>query len=210
VQQLHFVTSADNKVGKSWFIRGAVEYLRQSFRVVVVDTSSDRRLGSIYNPHFNDLYSLRFGDDNSLLADRLIDLAQHDLSVIIKVPASDRTYFEQWAADIELSELGIDIYYWFVGKGDRQVLSIPKSFDDRWYYIRNQYVDRDNTIENEIHSKIFTLPRFASTRDTKTIESTNQSLKNLILSPSTSVVVKTRVRRFLAKIDLELSQILSI
>jgi hypothetical protein len=41
---LHFVGSARNQAGKSWFIRAAIEYLRQKSPVVMLDASADKSI----------------------------------------------------------------------------------------------------------------------------------------------------------------------
>ena len=195
---LHFVGSTRNQAGKSWFIRAAIEYFRQNSSVVMLDASADKLLGEIYNSSLNHYYSLRF-DCHSIEADRLIEIADRGITVIVKIPAYDNLHFDNWIENIEIDRLDTPIYYWYINSGCNRLSSkIIKIFDTRLFIVDNEYylnnLDRNEHEYREI--KRLSMQKFGiSTKDTREIELTKKSLTDLTLDVST--ISRTRIHRFL-------------
>ena len=195
---LHFVGSTRNQAGKSWFIRAAIEYLRQNSPVLMIDASADKLVGEIYNPSLNCYFNLRF-DCHSIEADRLIEIAERGVTAIVKIPAYDNLHFENWIENIQIDRLGIPIYYWHVNSGyDLLSTKIIKYFDNQLFIVDNEYylnnLNRDKREYRDI--KRLSMQKFGiSTKDTREIELTKKSLADLALNMST--ISRTRIHRFL-------------
>lgn len=195
---LHFVGSTRSQAGKSWFIRAAIEYLRQNSPVVMIDASADKLVGEIYNPSLNCYFNLRF-DCHSIEADRLIEIAERGVTAIVKIPAYDNLHFENWIENIQIDRLGIPIYYWHVNSGyDPLSTKIIKYFDNRLFIVDNEYylnnLNRDKREYRDI--KRLSMQKFGiSTNDAREIELTKNSLADLTLNMST--ISRTRIYRFL-------------
>jgi hypothetical protein len=195
---LHFVGSTRNQAGKSWFIRAAIEYLRQNSPVVMLDASADKLVGEIYNSSLNYNFNLRF-DCHSIEADRLIEIADRGVTAIVKIPAYDNLHFENWIENIEIDRLDIPIYYWHINSGyDRLSTKIIKYFDTRLFIVDNEYylnnLNRDKREYRDI--KRLSMQKFGiSTKDAREIELTKKSLTDLALNMPT--ISRTRIYRFL-------------
>lgn len=208
---LHFVGSTRNQAGKSWFIRAAIEYLRQNSPVVMLDASADKLVGEIYNPSLNCYFNLRF-DCHSIEADRLIEIAERGVTAIVKIPAYDNLHFENWIENIEIDRLGIPIYYWHVNSGyDLLSTKIIKYFDTRLFIVDNEYylnnLNRDKREYRDI--KRLSMQKFGiSTKDAREIELTKKSLADLTLNMST--ISRTRIYRFLRTTFISIEKLMPL
>ena len=206
---LHFVGSTRNQAGKSWFIRAAIEYLRQNSPVFMLDASADKSVGEIYNPSLNHDFNLRF-DCHSIDADRLIEIADRGFTIIVKIPAYDNLHFENWIENIEIDRLDIPIYYWHVNSGsDRISAKIIKIFDTQLFIVDNEYylnnLDRDERGYPDI--KRLSMQKFGiSTKDAREIELTKKSLLELTLDMST--ISRTRIHRFLRTTFIRMEELI--
>ena len=208
---LHFVGSTRNQAGKSWFIRAAIEYLRQNSPVVMIDASADKLVGEIYNPSLNCYFNLRF-DCHSIEADRLIEIAERGVTAIVKIPAYDNLHFENWIENIQIDRLGIPIYYWHVNSGyDLLSTKIIKYFDNQLFIVDNEYylnnLNRDNREYRDV--KRLSMQKFGiSTKDAREIELTKKSLADLALNMST--ISRTRIYRFLRTIFISIEKLIPL
>ena len=204
---LHFVGSARNQAGKSWFIRAAIEYLRQKSPVVMLDASADKSVGEIYNPSLNRNFNLRF-DCHSIEADRLIEISDCGVTAIIKIPAYDNLHFENWIENIEIDRLDIPIYYWHINSGyDRLSTKIIKVFSTHFFIVDNEYYLNSLNGDKYEYRDIKRLPmqKFGiSPKDTREIELTKKSLVDLTLDMST--ISRTRIHRFLHTIFISIEE----
>lgn len=204
---LHFVGSARNQAGKSWFIRAAIEYLRQKSPVVMLDASADKSVGEIYNPSLNRNFNLRF-DCHSIEADRLIEISDCGVTAIIKIPAYDNLHFENWIENIEIDRLDIPIYYWHINSGyDRLSTKIIKVFSTHFFIVDNEYylnsLNGDKYEYRDI--KRLSMQKFGiSPKDTREIELTKKSLVDLTLDMPT--ISRTRIHRFLHTIFISIEE----
>lgn len=204
---LHFVGSARNQAGKSWFIRAAIEYLRQKSPVVMLDASADKSVGEIYNPSLNRNFNLRF-DCHSIEADRLIEISDCGVTAIIKIPAYDNLHFENWIENIEIDRLDIPIYYWHINSGyDRLSTKIIKVFSTHFFIVDNEYylnsLNGDKYEYRDI--KRLSMQKFGiSSKDTREIELTKKSLVDLTLDMPT--ISRTRIHRFLHTIFISIEE----
>ena len=208
---LHFVGSTRNQAGKSWFIRAAIEYLRQNSPVVMLDGSADKLVGEIYNPSLNCYFNLRF-DCHSIEADRLIEIAERGVTAIVKIPAYDNLYFENWIENIQIDRLGIPIYYWHVNSGyDLLSTKIIKYFDTQLFIVDNEYylnnLNRDKREYRDI--KRLSMQKFGiSTKDAREVELTKKSLADLALNMST--ISRTRIYRFLRTTFISIEKLMPL
>ena len=208
---LHFVGSTRNQAGKSWFIRAAIEYLRQNSPVIMIDASADKLVGEIYNPILNYNFNLRF-DCHSIEADRLIEIADCGVTAIIKIPAYDNLHFENWIENIEIDRLDIPIYYWHLNSGyDRLSTNIIKYFGNQFFIVDNEYylnnLSRDKREYRDI--KRLSMQKFGiSTKEAREIELTKKSLADLALNMST--ISRTRIYRFLRKTFISLEKLIPL
>ena len=204
---LHFVGSARNQAGKSWFIRAAIEYLRQKSPVVMLDASADKSVGEIYNPSLNRNFNLRF-DCHSIEADRLIEISDCGVTAIIKIPAYDNLHFENWIENIEIDRLDIPIYYWHINSGyDRLSTKIIKVFSTHFFIVDNEYYLNSLNGDKYEYRDIKRLPmqKFGiSPKDTREIELTKKSLVDLTLDMPT--ISRTRIHRFLHTIFISIEE----
>ena len=208
---LHFVGSTRNQAGKSWFIRAAIEYLRQNSPVIMLDASADKLVGEIYDPSLNYNFNLRF-DCHSIEADRLIEIADRGVTAIVKIPAYDNLHFENWIENIEIDRLDIPIYYWHVNSGyDRLSTKIIKVFGTHFFIVDNEYylnsLSRDECEYRDI--KRLSMQKFGiSTKDTREIELTKKSLADLTLNVST--ISRTRIYRFLRTTFISIEKLIPL
>lgn len=208
---LHFVGSTRNQAGKSWFIRAAIEYLRQNSPVVMIDASADKLVGEIYNPSLNYNFNLRF-DCHSIEADRLIEIADRGITAIVKIPAYDNLHFENWIESIEIDRLDIPIYYWHINSGyDLLSTKVIKVFDTRLFIVDNEYYlnnsSRDKRECRDI--KRLSMQKFGiSTEDAREIELTKKSLAYLALNMST--ISRTRIYRFLRATFISIEKLIPL
>jgi hypothetical protein len=208
---LHFVGSRRNQAGKSWFIRAAIEYLRQKSPVVMLDASADKLVGEIYNPSLNYNFNLRF-DCHSIEADRLIEIADRGVTAIVKIPAYDNLHFENWIENIEIDRLDIPIYYWHINSGyDRLSTKIIKVFGTRFFIVDNEHyfnnLSQDDCEYRDI--KRLSMQKFGiSTKDTREIELTKKGLVELTLDMPT--ISRTRIHRFLRTIFNSIEKLITL
>ncbi len=208
---LHFVGSTRNQAGKSWFIRAAIEYLRQNSPVVMIDASADKLVGEIYNPSLNYNFNLRF-DCHSIEADCLIEIADCGVTAIVKIPAYDNLHFENWIENIEIDRLDIPIYYWHINSGyERLPTKIIKVFGTHFFIVDNEYylnsLSRDECEYRDI--KRLSMQKFGiSTKDTREIELTKKGLVELTLDMPT--ISRTRIHRFLRTIFTSIEKLITV
>jgi hypothetical protein len=211
---LHFIGSKYSQAGKSWFIRGAIEYFYQKLEpAIVIDAGADKFLGQTYNPKFNDSYNLRFGENRGVIADRLIEIAETGISALVKVPAPDNQHFEDWIETIEIDRLDVPTYYWFVSNGrDRLPPKISSFFGDRVFIVQNRYFDENLKYLQQPSYKPeqqIILPKFGCTpADSYEIESSKNQLAHLQASPDLSTLMKSRIYRFVEAVNEELTRTL--
>jgi hypothetical protein len=208
---IHFIGSSCGQAGKSWFIRALVEIVAKlDDRLIVVDTSSDKKIGMVYSPIFNGAFDIQFSSPNSLLLDPILDWSVENM-LIVKIPAHTNENFIEWLREMEIPNSDIPAYYWFVSRGNDDYPSeILDLFGENCFLVENHYFWGN--------FEFFVQPEFEDSRRIKLsgiiknppeIERIESSRATLSYLQQTSTVTNaSRIYRFLKSIEEPLSSII--
>jgi hypothetical protein len=199
---IHFIGSDRGQAGKSWFIRALVEVLaRTDERIIVVDASSDKRIGTTYSPTFNRAFDLQFSTQAIYDLDLLLDLGLEH-TVVVKIPANDKQVFIRWARETEIRSLGFPCFYWFVSTGKEDYPSeILDLFGQQAFLVENHhFCENFKTFEQpdfDETRRVILLGMIRNPQEIYQIENSQQPLAHFLNDSKISLLTRTRIYRLI-------------
>jgi hypothetical protein len=218
--KIHWIGGNLPASGKAWLVRGLTEsiYLERGIQAVVVDTSINAKLTTVYNPgllatNSPSDYFTRAGVD-SCLPDQIYELAGRSDLVIVKLASYSQQLFLEWVDSSGILKEEIEHEFWFVSNGQRDSFEyFPAICNRPWqtHFVKNMYArswqtkpSNGSTIfedeDGNNHFDVRILPAtITNPAEIEEIESRGATLYHLAhpQNKSLPMLTRTRIKRFL-------------